>query len=131
MGGIFLIKELMKVITMFFSGYLFIAWTPSVLTNPTDLIAQLIIEPIQFFAASIAFISGLLLNASLIQKSFFIVLRFFRGRITKEIIFVPIHILSLFLLSLVGFWETIIFFGIGTIYGMISIDFKKSKGRAT
>ncbi|MBM7584379.1 hypothetical protein JOC86_000916 [Bacillus pakistanensis] len=126
-----MIKDLMKVTMMFLAGYLFIAWTPSVLTNPSDMIAQLVIEPFQFFAASIAFISGLLLNASLTQKSILLVLKIFRRKINIEFIIVPLHILSFYILSLFGFWKTIIYFGLGIIYGMISGDFRTRKRRAT
>ncbi|TYS18967.1 hypothetical protein FZC78_05590 [Rossellomorea vietnamensis] len=121
---VYLLKIFMSLIT----GYLFIMWCPVIeLLSFSDIIVKLVLNPIQFFASSIAFMAGVLVNADLIKKEFLLLAHFFQGEYSFEVLAIPLHIAGLCFLSTIGIWQTLLFLCLALFYGMISVDFSKSR----
>jgi hypothetical protein len=69
MGGVFVLSIIWRLFFIFVCGYLLSKWFP--ITYPfhfVDLLVSAIINPLEFFAASIAFFFGLVVSAQLVQK---------------------------------------------------------------
>ncbi|MGF2616896.1 hypothetical protein FZC84_03490 [Rossellomorea vietnamensis] len=120
--------NILKICMSFITGYLFIKWCPVIeLLSISDIIVKLVLNPIQFFASSLAFMSGLIISADLIKKEALLLAAFFHGEYSQEILAIPIHIAGIYFLSTIGIWQTIIFLCSALIYGMLSIDFSESR----
>jgi hypothetical protein len=129
MGGIFLINHFVKLIITFLLGYLFITWFPATesLNNP-EFIVELVLNPVQFFAASIAFMTGLMVQVNVLKVEIYSILQLWRGKLHKELSIIPFHIGVIYALSGYGVWQTMIFSFSAFFYGIISIDFRRQGG---
>jgi hypothetical protein len=132
MGGIFLLLSIFKLAMSLLAGYLFIKWFPVIeLVSISDIIVELVLSPVKFFASSIAFMAGFLINADLIKKEIAVIIDLFQGDYSAELLLLPLHIAGFFLLSTVGLWQTLLFLCLALIYGMISVDFSGNGRRAS
>ncbi|MBW3113352.1 MULTISPECIES: hypothetical protein [Bacillaceae] len=124
-----MINLFVKLIITFLLGYLFITWFPVTerLTEP-EFIVELVLNPIQFFAASIAFMIGLLVQGNVLKTEIHSVIQLWNGRLHKELVIIPFHIGLIFALSVHGGWQTMIFSCSAFFYGIISIDFRRQGG---
>ncbi|WP_409251207.1 hypothetical protein V1502_13735 [Bacillus sp. SCS-153A] len=121
----------LKVILSFLSGYLFIKWCPvSELAGISDLIVELVLNPVAFFASSIAFMAGFLLSADLIKKETTMLVQIFYGEYSAELIMFPVHIGGFYVLSTISLWLTMLLLSLALVYGMISVDFSGISRRA-
>ena len=69
MGGIFLLRIIWRLFFIILCGYLFIEWFP--ITYPvhfSDILVGPIIYPLEFFAASLALLFGLVVSVQLFQE---------------------------------------------------------------
>ncbi len=129
MGGIFLINLLIKMISIFILGYLFIKWFPDVeWKDISEIIVQCVLNPIRFFAASIAFMAGLVVQGNVLKKEYYTIIRLLNGKAHKELLIIPFHFIIIYFLSLIGDWQTVIFSLLSMFYGIISIDFRRQGG---
>ena len=129
MGGIFLINHTVKLLITFLLGYLFITWFPAVeLLNSSEFIVELVLNPVPFFAAMMAFMVGLMVQGNLLKFELYSILRLMNGKLHKELVFIPFHIGIVYLLSCFGMWQTMIFSFLSIFYGIISIDFHRQGG---
>jgi hypothetical protein len=129
MGGIFLMHFAARLIGTFILGYLFIKWFPDFEAHHTsDVIVGLVLHPVEFFAASIVFILGLIVQGSLMKVELFYVIRLFKGDIHKELMIVPVHVCMIYGLALIGMWETLFFSIVAVFYGIISLDLRRQGG---
>ena len=128
MGGIFLTNYFIKLLGSFIMGYLFIKWFPNVEEN-SEVIIQLVLNPVQFFAASTAFMIGLMLQGSLLKIELYSIFLLFSGKLHKGLYMIPIHVAMIYLLTFFGIWQAMIFSISAAIYGIISIDFHRQGGR--
>jgi hypothetical protein len=132
MGGIFLFLHILKMAMALVSGYLFIKWCPIIeLLSVSDIIVTLVLNPVKFFASSIAFMTGFLINADLMKKEIGLLIDLFQGRVSVELFSIPLHLLCFYYLSTIGIWQTLIFLCLALIYGMISVDFSRENRRTT
>lgn len=128
MGGIVLFRKTCQLISGFLCGLLFIEWFPMDFpANLTELFAACVLNPLHFFAASIVFIVGFLTNAELIGGGIVHTVEYIFSSKTGKlpIIFGFIFLFGFFVLFLIGFWQTVMFFCFSFLYGIISIDFKE------
>jgi hypothetical protein len=132
MGGIFLLLSILKLAVSLLSGYLFIKWFPVLeVRSVSDIIVELVLSPVSFFASSLAFLAGFLLNADLIKNEITLVMDLLRGEYSAELLIIPVHIAGLYLLSTTGLWQTLLFLCLALVYGMISVDFSGNSRRAS
>jgi hypothetical protein len=124
-----MLKKLIQLALGFICGCLFINWMP--IQFPfviSDFFAEFVLEPLEFFAAAVAFFIGLVANGDLIregvEKTAALMhkknVSFFEMAVNYSVI------LSFIIMARYGFWQTIVLFSFSFIYGMISIDFKNS-----
>ncbi|MGJ7919955.1 hypothetical protein [Neobacillus sp. LXY-4] len=111
-------------------GFLVIKWIPFTLPiELSELFVSFVLDPVEFFAASVVFIIGTIIHGNLIKYIFTLTVAFIRkqhGSYVKLILSygAVVNFLILFKLS---FWHALAFLCFSFVYGMISIDF--SKGR--
>lgn len=108
-------------------GYFFIKWMPETLPFAfSRFIAALILEPLQFFAATVAFIVGFMNIASLIKSGIEKTVEFRNNReVNKMEILVAYCVPVAFVLFLeMDIFLTMLFFSFAFVYGMISIDLR-------
>jgi hypothetical protein len=123
MGGIFLYIHLLKLGITFILGYLFIKWFPDI--QPiyfSEFVIQLILNPIEFFFGSIALMMGLIIQGGLLKVEFRSLFTAFKGKWQSPILLIPIHMITLYGLTLFGEWQTFVFSVLAFIYGIISLD---------
>ena len=126
-----MLVHILKVILSVLSGYLFIKWFPvNELVSVSDLIVELVLSPVMFFASSIAFMAGFLISADLIKKETTMLLELFHGEYSAEILFIPLHIVGFYVLSTISLWQTVLLLSLALVYGMISVDFSGISRRA-
>jgi hypothetical protein len=125
MGGIFMYKKVMKYLVIFLCGYILIKWItiphPFILS---DFFLGLVMNPVKFFAASVFFFIGFLVTGrvvgELLQRT-----RKNREKLGKSGLNLFFEYISLFITFLLLFnlsWEqTLVFFSLSLLYGMISI----------
>jgi hypothetical protein len=85
MGGIFLLKILIRLILFFLCGYLAMEWFP--ITYPMDMADILvgpIIYPLEFFAASLAFFFFVIFGLQLFQVIFRVTIKIVNKRHSKR-----------------------------------------------
>ncbi|WP_456274201.1 hypothetical protein [Bacillus sp. AK031] len=124
--------HILKMVMSLISGYLFIKWCPVIeLLSVSDIIVKLVLNPVKFFASSVAFMTGFLINADLIKKEIGLLIDLFQGRLSVELLVIPLHLMCFYLLSTIGIWQTLIFLCLALIYGMISVDFSGGNRRTT
>jgi hypothetical protein len=132
MGGIFLFVHMLKMVMSLISGYLFIKWFPEMeLLRLSDIIVELVLNPVEFFASSIAFMTAFLINADLMKKEIGLLIDLFQGRVSIVLFAIPLHIMCFYYLSIIGVWQTLILLCLALIYGMISVDFSGENRRTT
>ncbi|TMU86728.1 hypothetical protein FGG79_00845 [Bacillus sp. BHET2] len=124
-----MINHVVKILFTLLLGYLFITWFPveERLNNP-EFIVELVLNPVQFFASSFAFMIGLMVQGNVLTVEFSSILHLLRGKLHKELLLVPIHIVVICLLGTYGLWQTMIFSCLAIFYGIISIDFRRQGG---
>ena len=123
--------HILKIIMSLISGYLFIKWCPVIeLLSLSDIIVKLVLNPVKFFASSIAFFTGFLINADLIRKEIQLLGNLLHGKFSMEVLALPLHFIAFYFLSTIGVWQTLLFLGLALIYGMISLDFSEKSRRA-
>jgi hypothetical protein len=127
MGGIiFMGKKVFKLIVGFVCGYMYVQWVP--VSQPFHLAGfflGLVLNPIEFLAASISFTVGFLLNGELIRETIFIRLKSWRKKVSlndEALIGIGVIVGMLILFNL-GSVQTAVFFSISFIYGMISLKY--------
>ncbi|WP_044022950.1 hypothetical protein [Bacillus sp. SG-1] len=126
-----MLVHILKVVLSVLSGYLFIKWFPvNELVSVSDLIVELVLSPVMFFASSIAFMAGFLISADLIKKETTMILELFHGGYSAEILFIPVHIVGFYVLSTISLWQTLLLLSLALVYGMISVDFSGISRRA-
>ncbi|OCA90959.1 hypothetical protein A8F94_03560 [Bacillus sp. FJAT-27225] len=111
------------MITMLICGYLFSSWM--VISNPFSLnsfLLDLVLNPLSFFAAAVAYFSGVGINGYLIRTFSAAPKRKALNRLSA--FFICFGSISIFyFLYQVSPVHTLVFFGSSLIYGMISIYF--------
>ncbi|WP_174734041.1 hypothetical protein [Mesobacillus harenae] len=120
-----MLKYLIQLITGFVSGYLFIQWVPIPLPFVfSELVVEFVLDPLEFFAAALAFILGVTSLGSIIEDGFDHTVKFFKGKRTSflGVIVLVLTLIGFYFLFNEGFWQTSIFFGFSCLYGMISVD---------
>ncbi|WP_052504609.1 hypothetical protein [Rossellomorea aquimaris] len=124
-----MINHTAKLLITFLLGYLFIKWFPAAeLLDSSEFIVELVLNPVPFFAAMIAFMGGFLVQGSLLKFEWYSILRLMNGKLHKELLIIPIHLVIIYLLSCFGMWQTIAFSFLSIFYGIISIDFRRQGG---
>ncbi|MCA1054672.1 hypothetical protein LCM10_06705 [Rossellomorea aquimaris] len=124
-----MIIYLFRLLGTFLFGYLFIKWFPDMDVQETsDIVVELVMHPIEFFASSIVFIFGLLIQGKLLRTEFYYVMRLFKGDVHKELLIVPVHVCMMYGLFMMGSWETLFFSFLAVFYGIISLDFRRQGG---
>jgi hypothetical protein len=118
-------KKVMKYLVIFLCGYILIKWItiphPFILS---DFFLGLVMNPVKFFAASVFFFIGFLVTGrvvgELLQRT-----RKNREKLGKSGLNLFFEYISLFITFLLLFnlsWEqTLVFFSLSLLYGMISI----------
>lgn len=119
-------KKVMKLIVGFVCGYMYVHWVP--VSQPFQLAGfflGLVLNPIEFLAASISFTVGFLLNGELIRETFFIRLKAWRKKASLNAeAFIGIGVIfGMLILFNLGSVQTAVFFSISFIYGMISLKY--------
>ncbi len=125
MGGIFLAANIWKLCIVFLCGYLINKWIP--INHPfilTDFLIRFIVKPLEFFAGSIAFFIGLVVNARYIRET---ILKKKHLQEQKRRGWEVLAALSgLLLIFSVHFYIgpelTLLFFSLSFLYGMISVE---------
>lgn len=123
-----MLKKIIILLIGFMCGIIFIKLTPFGL--PVDigkLLLTFVLNPIEFFIASVVFIIGFIMNAitledGITQVSLYVMKK--EGAFYGIILFFSLFI-SFLILFYLGFWQTLIFFSFSLLYGMISIDFSR------
>lgn len=121
-------KKIIMLLIGFICGVLFIKLTPFGLPiDMENLLLTFVLNPIEFFIASVVFIIGFIMNANIledgiIQASLFLLGK--KGAFYGIILSISLFI-SFFILFYLGFWQTLLFFSFSCLYGMISIDFSR------
>ncbi|WP_421379298.1 hypothetical protein ACOJQI_15090 [Bacillus salacetis] len=127
-----MLLSIFKLAVSLITGYLFIKWCPVIeLVSVSDIIVELVLDPVKFFASSIAFMAGFLINADLIKKEIAMIIDLFHGEYSAEIFLIPLHIGGFYLLSIAGLWQTLLFLCLALVYGMISVDFSGNSRRSS
>ncbi|QED48460.1 hypothetical protein [Cytobacillus dafuensis] len=112
-------------IISFFCGLLFIEWFPIPIINITELVFSYILNPLNFFAASLVIIVGVLITAEMIREE--MILKAIDSIKNREcnfnVLICIIFVINFITLINIGFWQTVVFFCFSIIYGIISIDF--------
>ena len=119
-------KKLVKFSIVLLCGYLVTKWItipyPFVLS---DFFIGIVIKPLQFFAAAIALFIGMLLNGDLIRGTITRTKKAWRKQIPWSL---PILLeyccfgFVFYLIFYFGWEQAIIFFSLGLLYGMISVE---------
>ncbi|MFE8702646.1 hypothetical protein ACFYKX_18765 [Cytobacillus sp. FJAT-54145] len=123
-------KKIIKLMIGFFCGYFYIKWMPiSFPFTLSDLIVEYVLNPIEFFAATMVFFIGFIVNAELIRGGVEqTVLLIHKKKIQLvEFLTASFVLLSFIILFYTAIWQTLAFFSFSLIYGIISVDFKKLK----
>lgn len=134
MGGIFLLyKKIVKLLAGYGCGFLFIVWVPIHLPNNlSTIIVELVLSPVQFIAATFAFLIGFVIHAELIRdgtQKLIYCLQNKKTVINIELLILLIVFVTFYILSKISLWPTVVFFCFSFLYGMISIDFKQDAKR--
>ncbi|MGG1675112.1 hypothetical protein ACIFOT_05080 [Neobacillus sp. NRS-1170] len=118
--------RLVQFVFAFFSGYLVIKWIsiphPYVLA---DFFVGIVINPLQFFAAAIALFIGILINGGVIKGIINKTIKAWRKQMSWSILMLLEYCgfgIVFFLLFYIGWEETLLFFSLSFLYGMISIE---------
>ncbi|WP_160721394.1 hypothetical protein [Bacillus sp. USDA818B3_A] len=119
-------KRLWLLLIIFISGFLLIEWIP--IEHPfvlSDFFISLVLNPLKFFAAALAFFIGLMCCGKMIRE---LIDRTKVGWVNhlKWMVLLFIEYLGLILVFLLLFkigWETtLVFFSLSVLYGMISVE---------
>lgn len=128
MGGIFVyVKKIIQLFIGYICGFLYILWIPIHLPNPlSEIIVEIVLNPVPFVASILAFFIGFLIHADLIKKGIeMMAIGLWSEKFVKiEILFIFFVFISLFLLSLLALWPALIFFCFSFLYGMLSLDYE-------
>lgn len=114
----------------FICGILMIKWFP--LTFPieaSELFVSFVFHPLEFFAACLMFIIGIIVNGKIIKSMITILVTAVNKRN------IPFQKFALGIVLLVvyaallkeGFWQTLALLSFSIAYGIISLDFRKEK----
>ncbi|XXM74145.1 hypothetical protein ACQ0QQ_09855 [Lysinibacillus sphaericus] len=113
----------------FILGYLFIKWFPEIESaEASGVITELVLHPVEFFASSIMFIFGFIVQGSLVKAECLFIIRLSKGNVHKELLIVPVHACMIYGLSMFGIWETLFFSFLAVFYGIISLDLRRQGG---
>jgi hypothetical protein len=129
MGGIFMIIKLTQLFIGGIGGYLYIMWMPVHFPiGMSEFILEVLMDPIRFFAAAIAFVAAFLNVAALIKTGFEKISSGLNEiKTDKAGLVVCLIVPPLFFF----FWQldkhhTLLLFCFALLYGIISIDFKRN-----
>ncbi|WP_147533814.1 hypothetical protein [Bacillus marasmi] len=123
-------KMIFQLLVGYFCGLLMIKWLP--LTFPIDaseLFVSFVFNPLEFFAACIMFILGIIVNGNIIKGLMTTFIEALKRRNVpsfQQCLSVSVVFIYLFLLK-EGFWQTLALICFSVVYGMISFDFRKEK----
>jgi hypothetical protein len=126
MGGIFMLRNLVRILAGMLLGYLYIKWVP--IQNPfiaADFFLGLVVDPVRFFTAALAFTAGFVINGSLIKEAIRragLVIRRQASFKSGDLTFLCV-IFSLAFLYYIGPVQALVFFCFIAIYVMISLYF--------
>jgi hypothetical protein len=121
--------NMFRLIGSFILGYLFIKWFPEIESNQaSEVIIELVLHPVEFFASSIMFILGFIVQGRLVKDECLLLLRLSKGYFHKELLIVPFHVCMIYGLSLFGLWGALFFSFLAVFYGIISLDLRRQGG---
>lgn len=119
-------KNWVQNILAIFCGYLFVKWVP--VTYPfqfTDFMLEFVFNPLEFLAASISFVAGVLLIGPNVKDTISYFLQLVKGKQKWRLhslhgLCIPFGI---FILAGSGIVQTVVFFSISLVYGMILLKY--------
>ncbi|MDR6122549.1 ACR3 family arsenite efflux pump ArsB [Bacillus sp. SLBN-46] len=113
------------LLVTFLGGYLTIQWIP--ITHPfvlSDFFISLVVNPIKFFAASLAFFIGILCAGSQIRMILHTTKRTWKKDFHLKFLFyskIVGLLVVLFILFQLGWEHSLVFFSLSMVYGIISV----------
>ncbi|SFA98163.1 MULTISPECIES: hypothetical protein [unclassified Bacillus (in: firmicutes)] len=119
-------KKWVQTIMAVFCGYLFVKWVP--VTHPfhiTDFLLEFIFDPLEFLAASISFVAGLLLIGPMVQETILYIIQLVKGKqkLRLQSLYGLCIPSGMFVIAGSGIVQTAVFFSISLIYGMILVRY--------
>lgn len=123
-----MLKRILPLLIGFLCGNLFIGMLPIVFPfDLSEILLIFVMNPFEFFVASIVCITGFMMNAKVIEVGMKQIALLFFGKKAEviEVVLFLLLCISFVILFILGFWQTVIFFSFSLLYGMISIDFKR------
>lgn len=122
-----MLRKTIQLLMGLLCGYLYIKWMPVIFPFAfSRFLAAIILDPLQFFAATVAFIVGFMNIASLIKDGIEKTMELKKNaEINKSELFIAYCVpIALILFLQLNIFLTLLFFCFAFVYGMISIDFK-------
>ena len=117
-------KKVGMLVVIFICGYLLIEWIS--ITHPfvlSEFFIAFVINPLKFFASSVACFIGVLCNGKLIRE---LIHKLRKARIKLIQIQLIMECIGLFLVFILlfqlGWAHTLVFFSLSILYGMISVE---------
>ncbi|WP_413309117.1 hypothetical protein AA0X95_11925 [Bacillus sp. 1P10SD] len=113
------------LLVTFLCGYLTIQWIP--ITHPfvlSDFFISLVVNPLKFFAASMAFFIGIICAGSEIRVILHTTIRTWKKDIHLKLLFyfkIGGLLVVFFFLFQLGWEHTLVFFSLSIVYGIISV----------
>jgi hypothetical protein len=125
-----MLKKLMLLAAATLSSHLFIRWFP--ITKPlsaTYVILSLIMDPLHYFMAMVAFFIAFLSHSMLIKSIIEETYSFIKGREVRwrEAVICYGDVDSFLFLWQAGQWQTILILCFSLVYGMISVDLSRNQ----
>lgn len=118
-------SNISMLLVTFLCGYLTIQWIPII--HPfvlADFFISLVVNPIKFFAASLAFFIGIVCAGNQIQMILHTTKRTWKIDVHLKLLFYSkiMGLLVVFFLLFQLSWEhTLVFFSLSLVYGIISV----------
>ncbi len=128
MGGVFLLIGLVQLILGLVCGMLLIKWIP--LSYPfslTELFVKFVLNPLEFFAFSMALIFGGIIHGNLLKYVLTITPTSLRIRSNWNLRFLIFlgMLINFFLLFNIAFWLSAFLLCFSIVYGMLSLVFQE------
>ncbi|WP_409301430.1 hypothetical protein [Peribacillus sp. SCS-155] len=123
-----MVKKIVQLMLGGTAGYLYIEWMPvSPSLSLYGFVVSLILDPVHFFAAAVAFVIAFINLASLIKDG---IKKISAGLYTKRKDIIEVGICCLVLIIFFFLWKlgdlnTLLLFCFSIIYGIISVDLRQ------